>query len=73
MQHVYNGSPAEAAALAARLRGWGLAASMGELGFPCGAEDFESFAAYMLGTKTMKAAGADAEPRLREALKAIFQ
>ena len=73
VQHVYNGSPDEAAALAARLRGWGLAASMGELGFPCGAEDFESFAAYMLGTKTMKAAGADAEPRLREALKAIFQ
>ena len=72
MQLAYNGHPAESANLAARLHRWGLAASVGELGFPCDAGEFEECVEYMLGTKDMKAAGPAAEPRLREALKTIF-
>ena len=76
MQHAYNGSPEGAAALAARLRNWGLAASMGELGFALSPSDFEEWAGYILGTKTMRAAVAvdsGAEKRMREALETIFK
>ena len=60
-------------AFAARLRGWGLAASMGDLGFPFGEDDVKAFMEYMCRTDEMKAAGESAVPRLREALKAIEQ
>ena len=76
LQHAYNGRPDEAQSLAGRLRRWGLAASMGELGFDHGESDARAWFDYILGTKTMKAAVA-ADPgapvRLREALKGIFQ
>ncbi len=72
MQLAYNGHPEESRKLAARLRGWGLAASVGELGFPYGPEEYEACVEYMRNTKDMKAAGPAAEPRLREALKTIF-
>ena len=76
MQHVYNGRPAEADALAARLRGWGLAASVAELGLPTGPEEERACLGFIMGTKTMKAAcevDDQAEARLGEALKAIFR
>ena len=76
MQHVYNGAPEKADALAARLRKWGLAASMGELGFGTAPGDLGAWTAYLLGTKTMKAAlAADAgsEKRLRESMGAVFR
>ncbi len=72
MQQAYNGHPEESAKLAERLRGWGLAASIGELGFPTDEAEFETCVEYMRGTKDMKAAGPASEPRLREALKTIF-
>ena len=72
MQLAYNGHLEESRKLAARLRGWGLAASVGELGFPYGSEEYEACVEYMRNTKDMKAAGPAAEPRLREALKTIF-
>ena len=72
MQLAYNGHPDESRKLATRLRGWGLAASVGELGFPYGPEEYEACVEYMRNTKDMKAAGPAAEPRLREALKTIF-
>ena len=72
MQLAYNGHLEESAKLAARLRGWGLAASVSELGFPYGPDEFEACVEYMRNTKDMKAAGPAAEPRLREALKTIF-
>ena len=76
MQHVYNGKPDEAAALATRLRGWGLAASVADLGLPIGPGELDACADFISATKTMKAASAldpGAEQRLREALKAIFR
>ncbi len=73
MQLAYNGHPEESAKLAARLHGWGLAATIGELGFPCDAAEFEACVEYMRNTKDMKASGPSAEPRLREALKTIFR
>ncbi len=75
MQHAYNGRPAEAAALAARLRGWGLAASVAELGLPVGTAELDACAAFIGATKTMKAAVAvdpSAPSRLRDALRAIY-
>ena len=72
MQLAYNGHLDDSRKLAARLRGWGLAASVAELGFPDDPDEFEACVEYMLGTKDMKAAGPAAEPRLREALKTIF-
>ena len=75
MQHAYNGRPDEAAALAARLRGWGLAASVAELGLPVGPGELDACADFIAGTKTMKAAVAvdpAAPARLREALTAIY-
>lgn len=76
MQHHYNGRPDEAQALAGRLRSWGLAASVGEFGFDVSEGEFGLWLAYMLGTKTMKAAaGIDpaAPGRLEEALRVIFR
>lgn len=76
MQLAYYGRPGDAEALAARLRGWGLAASMGDLGFPFDSAEANACVDYLLTTKTMKAALAvdpDAEARLRESLKAVFR
>ena len=76
MQHAYNGKPAEAAALAARLRGWGLAASVAELGLPTGPGELGACADFISATKTMKAAIAvdpAAPARLRDALAAIYE
>ena len=73
LQLAYYGRVDEARAFAARLRGWGLAASMGDLGFPFGEDDVKAFMEYMCRTDEMKAAGESAVPRLREALKAIEQ
>ena len=75
MQHAYNGRPDEAAALAARLRGWGLAASVAELGLPVGPGELDACAEFIGATKTMKAAVAidpAAPARLRDALAAIY-
>ena len=72
LQLAYYGRVSDAERFAARLRGWGLAASVGELGFPYGPEEYEACVEYMRNTKDMKAAGPAAEPRLREALKTIF-
>ena len=57
---------------AARLRGWGLAASLGDLGFSFGEEDAEACMDYLCGMDEMKAAGANAVPKLREALRVVF-
>lgn len=76
MQHVYNGRPDEAAALAARLRGWGLAASVAELGLPTGSGELDACADFIAATKTMKAAVAidpSALSRLRDSLCAIYR
>ena len=76
MQHAYNGRPDEAAALAARLRGWGLAASVAELGLPVGPGELDACADFIAGTKTMRAAVAvdpSAPVRLRDALHAIYE
>ena len=75
MQHAYNGKPDAAAALAARLRGWGLAASVAELGLPIGPGELDACADFIGATKTMKAAVAvdpSAPSRLRDALRAIY-
>ena len=71
LQLAYYGRMDEARAFAARLRGWGLAASMGDLGFPLGEDDVKAFMEYMCRTDEMKAAGAEAVPRLREALREL--
>ena len=71
LQLAYYGRVDEARAFAARLRGWGLAASFGDLGFPFGDDDVEAFMEYMCRTDEMKAAGESAIPKLRTALKAI--
>ena len=76
MQLAYNGHPDASKKLVERLHGWDLAASVGELGFPCDTAEFEACVEYMLATKDMKAAVADdpgAEARLRKALETIFQ
>lgn len=76
MQHVWNGAPEKAAALATRLRRWGLATALGELGFSLGDAERDAWCDYLLGTKTMKAAlavDARASQRLREALEPIFK
>lgn len=76
MQHAYNGHPDKAKALAARLRGWRLAASVAELGLPSGPEELAACASFIDATKTMKAAveiDPGAPARLREALRAIYR
>ena len=76
MQHTYNGHPDKAEALATRLRDWGLAASVAELGLPSGPEELAACASFIDATKTMKAAVAvdsGAPARLREALVAIYR
>jgi glycerol dehydrogenase len=73
LQLAYYGRVPDAERFAARLRGWGLAASMGDLGFSFGEEDAEACMEYLCGMDEMKAAGADAVPKLREALKVVFR
>ena len=73
LQLAYYGRVPDAERFAARLRGWGLAASMGDLGFSFGGEDAEACMEYLCGMDEMKAAGADAVPKLREALKVVFR
>jgi len=73
LQLAYYGRLNEAERFAARLRGWGLAASMGDLGFPFGDDDIEAFMKYMSVTDEMKAAGDAGVLRLREALKVVFR
>ena len=72
LQLAYYGRIPDAERFAARLRGWGLAASMGDLGFSFGEEDAEACMDYLCGMDEMKAAGANAVPKLREALKVVF-
>ena len=72
LQLAYYGRPDKARAFAARLRGWGLPASLGDLGFSHGPEDVEACIDYFRGTDEMKAAGEAAVPRLRESLEAVF-
>ncbi len=72
LQLAYYGRQDEAAAFAARLRGWGLPASLGDMGLTPGAADVEACIDYYSVTDEMKAAGEAAVPRLREALKAVF-
>ena len=72
LQLAYYGRIPDAERFAARLRGWGLAASMGDLGFSFGDEDTEACMEYLCGMDEMKAAGANAVPKLREALKVVF-
>ena len=73
LQLAYYGRVPDAERFAARLRGWGLAASMGDLGFSFGEEDAEACMEYLCGMDEMKAAGADAVPKLREALEVVFR
>ena len=73
LQLAYYGRMHDAEQFAARLRGWGLAASMGELGFPFADADAEACMEYLCGMDEMKAAGVAAVPRLREALKSVFR
>lgn len=73
LQLAYYGRDDEAARLAARLRSWGLAATMGELGLPHGPAEAESYVEYIMGTKTMKAVGPSGEAPLRRAMAAVFK
>ena len=73
LQLAYYGRTDEAEALAARLRRWGLPASMGDLGLPFGPAEMGACVEYMRDTTEMKAAGPDAVPRLRQALAAVFR
>ena len=73
LQLAYYGRVPDAERFAARLRGWGLAASMGDLGFSFGEGDAEACMEYLCGMDEMKAAGADAVPKLRKALKVVFR
>ena len=73
LQLAYYGRTDEAERFAARLRGWGLAASLGDMGLSRDDADAEACMEYLCGMDEMKAAGEDAVPRLREALKAIEQ
>lgn len=72
MQLAYYGRTREAEAFAARLRGWGLPASVGDLGVPVDPADVEACMGYLAATSEMKAAGPEAVPRLRKALEAIW-
>lgn len=71
LQLAYYGRVKEAMAFAARLRGWGLAASFGDMGLPFGPADEEACVEYFCGMDEMKAAGEAAVPKLRGALKVI--
>ena len=73
LQLAYYGRTQEAEAFAKRLRGWGLAASFGDLGLSFGQADADACVAYFCGMDEMKAAGESAIPKLQEALKAIEQ
>ena len=73
LQLAYYGRMDEAEALAARLRGWGLADTVAGLGLPDGPAEVEACLDYLRATKEGKAVGTAGEPRLREALKAIYR
>jgi len=73
LQLAYYGRTDEAEAFARRLRGWGLAASFGDMGLSFGPDDADACVAYFCGMDEMKAAGESAIPKLRTALKAIEQ
>lgn len=73
LQLAYYGRPDEAAAFADRLRGWGLAGSLGDLGCAFDASDRAACVDYLCGMNEMKAAGPDGVPRLRAALDAVFR
>ncbi len=72
LQLAYYGRFGEAEALAARLRGWGLAASMSDLGLPHDEADADACFDFLAATREMKAAGEAALPRLRQALPILF-
>ena len=72
LQLAYYGRFGEAEALAARLRGWGLAASMADLGLPHDEADADACFDFLAATREMKAAGEAALPRLRQALPILF-
>ena len=71
-QIAYNGRPREAEAFAARLRGWGLNASMSDFGLPHGEAELEQCVTYMYTQPELKAAGECQRARLRDALGAVF-
>ena len=73
LQLAYYGRTDEAESFAARLRGWNLPASMEDLGLPSGPDEAEACFDYLCTTKTMKAAGPEAFPRLRKALGILFR
>ena len=72
LQLAYYGRFVEAEALAARLRGWGLAASAAEIGLPHDEAEARACFDFLAATREMKAAGASALPRLREAVARVF-
>ena len=73
LQLAYYGRIDAAEAFAARLRGWGLPASLGDMRLAFGLSDVEACISYFCGTDEMKAAGAESVPRLRQALKSVFR
>ena len=73
LQLAYYGRMDEAEALAARLRGWGLADTVAGLGLPDGPAEVEACLDYLRATKEGKAVGTAGEPRLREALATIYR
>jgi glycerol dehydrogenase len=72
LQLAYYGRFGEAEALAARLRGWGLAASMADLGLPHDEADADACFDFLAATREMRVAGEAALPRLRQALPILF-
>ena len=73
LQLAYYGRMDEAEAFATRLHGWGLAASLGDLGLAHGEKEFEDCCRYLCGMNEMKAAGEAAVPRLRKAMRSVFR
>ena len=73
LQLAYYGRFDEAAALAARLRGWGLAASMADLGLPHGETEAAGCFDFLAATREMKTAGEAALPQLRKAVDAVMR
>ena len=72
LQLAYYGRTDAAEEFARRLRGWGLAASMKDLGFSFGESDVNACIDYLCSMDEMKAAGESAVPRLKEAMKSVF-
>lgn len=72
LQIAYYGRFDEARALAARLRGWGLAASLGDLGLPTDEAEAAVCFDFLAATREMKTAGESALPRLKAAVEAVL-